>query len=418
MAKFIIKGGNSLSGKVEIGGMKNAATPILAATLLTDEECIIDNLPRIKDVENLIKILENLGSKIEWLGEHKLKIKNNQISPVSIDKGLVQSMRSSILLLGPLLSRFKTVNIPEPGGCIIGNRPIDTHLYALAELGAEIEKKGNNYLLKADKLIGKKIVLPEFSVTATENLIMAAVLAQGTTEIHLAAAEPHVQDLCHFLNRQGAKIRGIGTHTLIIDGVKKLRGVEHSLIPDFIEAGTYAVAAILTKGKVRIEKIVPEHLDIVLLKMSQIGVNFQVGKDYLEVGDSFSLKSFRLQTMPYPGFPTDLQAPFGLLATQCEGTTLIQETLFEGRFGYLRELIKMGANAIVADPHRVIINGPVPLYGREIKSFDLRAGATLIIAGLIAQGETIINEAEIVDRGYEKIEKKLALLGAKIERIE
>lgn len=418
MSQFIIEGGRPLKGEVEIMGMKNAATPILAATLLTSEKCILKNVPKISDVQSMIEILKSLGAEIDYSDEHTIRISNHDVSLHQLDKDLVCKMRSSILFMGPLLARFGHVELPEPGGCIIGNRPIDTHIYALEQLGAKIERKNGFYGMWAENLEGATIILPEFSVTATENAVMAASLAKGRTIIKLAAAEPHVQDLCNFLNAMGAKIQGIGTHTLIIDGVKKLKGAEHTIIPDQIEVGTFIVAAAVTRGEVKIKNIVPEHLEIILLKLKQIGVKFEVGKDYLRIYPSANLKAFKLQTMPYPGFPTDLQAPFGVLATQCQGTSLIQDPMFEGRMSYVQELIKMGANAIVADPHRVVITGPAPLYGQEIKSFDLRAGATLIIAGLIAQGQTIISQAEVVDRGYERIEERLSGLGAKIKRVK
>jgi UDP-N-acetylglucosamine 1-carboxyvinyltransferase len=417
MAKFIIEGGKPLKGKIRAGGMKNAATPIIAATLLTSEECVIGNVPKISDVMRMLDILKSLGAKVEWTGDHEVTICAKDADIKSLDEKAVKSMRSSILFLGPLLARFKKVTIPEPGGCIIGNRPPDTHLYALGKLGAKVVKENGHFHLEARELTGSLIILPEFSVTATENILMAASLARGMTEVHLAAAEPHVQDLIKFLNSMGAKISGGGTHTLIIDGVEKLSGTRHTLIPDQIEIGTLAVAAAASRGEVLIENIAPNHLDIILLKLQEVGVNFEVGKNFLKIKPSDNLRAFRLQTLPYPGFPTDLQAPFGVLATQCQGTTLIQDPLFEGRMGYIGELVKMGANAIVADPHRVVINGPTPLYGQEIKSFDLRAGATLIIAGLIASGETIINEAEVVDRGYERIDLRLNELGASIKRV-
>ncbi len=401
-----------------MAGMKNAATPIIAATLLTKEDCLIDNVPRITDVFKMLEIIKSLGGEVSWLGDHQVRISTAKVEPGLVDQEAVACMRSSILLLGPLLARFRSVNLPEPGGCIIGNRPIDTHLSALARLGAVIERSNGIYHLEADRLAGANIILPEFSVTATENAIMAAVLASGRTVIKLAAAEPHVQDLIKFLNQLGAKISGAGTHTLVIDGVKSLGGGSHTLIPDQIEAGTFAVAAAVTRGEVIIENIIPEHLEIILLNLERAGVNFELGEDWLKIKPSTSLKAFHLQTLPYPGFPTDLQAPFSVLATQCVGTSLIQDPMYEGRLGYVQELIKMGANAIVADPHRVIITGPTPLYGQEIKSFDLRAGATLIIAGLAASGETIVNEAEMVDRGYEKIEERLSNLGARIRRVE
>ncbi|MDD4606745.1 MAG: UDP-N-acetylglucosamine 1-carboxyvinyltransferase [Patescibacteria group bacterium] len=418
MSKFIIQGGQKLHGEIEVMGMKNAATPILAATLLTQETCLIHNIPRISDVEKMIDILKSLGSQIEWTAEHSLKITNQDVGFNELNQKAIKQMRSSILLLGPMMARFHEVDVPEPGGCIIGKRSIDTHLYVLEKLGAEINQVKDIIHLRSTSLKGNYIVLPEFSVTATENAIMAAVLAQGKTTIKLAAAEPHVQDLCLFLNNMGAQISGIGTHTLEIQGVEKLKGTEYTIIPDQIEAGTFMVMAALTAGKVKIKNIIPEHLELIFLKMKEIGINFKIGEDYVEIEPTLKLQGFKLQTMPYPGFPTDLQAPFGALATQCQGTTLIQETMYEGRFNYVQELIKMGANAIVADPHRIIVTGPTPLYGQEIKSFDLRAGATLIIAGLIADGETIINEAENVDRGYENIAERLQKLGAQIERVE
>lgn len=415
--KFIIQGGKPLAGEVEINGMKNATTPILAATLLTKQPCIIDNIPRISDVEKMLEILQSLGSQVEWLDEHKARICNKDVSLASLDKAAVGAMRSSILLLGPILARFSRVILPEPGGCIIGNRPINTHLYALEKLGADISRANGYWQLNTKGLKGARIILPEFSVTATENALMAASLAQGKTVIRLAAAEPHVQDLCHFLQKMGAKIKGIGTHQLEIEGQESLTGAEHRIIPDQIEAGTFIVLAAVTRGHIKIKNIVPEHQELILLKLKQIGLSFKEGEDWLEIMPSPTLKAFKLQTMPHPGFPTDLQAPFGVLATQCTGSTLIQDPLYEGRMGYISELVKMGANAIVADPHRVVITGPTPLYGREIRSFDLRAGATLIIAALVAQGETIINQAEVVDRGYEKIDNKLTALGADIKRI-
>ncbi|MEK7190129.1 MAG: UDP-N-acetylglucosamine 1-carboxyvinyltransferase [Patescibacteria group bacterium] len=415
MSQFLIKGGKKLNGDVEIGGMKNAAAPILAATLLTVDDCVIDRVPRISDVEKIMEIMKSLGAKVAWTGERQLTVNCANVNLQNVDKKMVKSMRASILFLGPLLARFKEVTLPEPGGCIIGNRPIDAHLFALQKLGAEISREKEFFHLKTAGLKGAKIVLPEFSVTATENAIMAATLADGSTTIKLAAAEPHVQDLIGFLNKMGAKITGAGTHSLKIEGVKKLSGTRHELIPDQIEIGTFAVAAAGTHGEISIHPIVPEHLDKILSVLSSIGVNWEIKGDALLIHHSHTLKAFKLQTMPYPGFPTDLQAPFGVLATQCQGTSLIHDPLFEGRLGYINELIKMGANAVVCDPHRVLITGPAPLYGQEIKSFDLRAGATMIIAGLIADGETILNEAEIVYRGYERIDEKLRLLGADIE---
>ncbi len=418
MSKFIIQGGRPLSGTIRVNGAKNAAVSIIAATALIREECVLNELPRIKDAENLLEILQGLGATVIRQG-HQVRINCQNITLASLNQKAVCAMRSAVLLMGPFLARFKSITLPEPGGCLIGNRPLDAHLIALRGLGADISRDNGNYILKTSGLKGADIILPEFSVTATENAIMAAVLAEGRTTIKLAAVEPNVQDLIDFLNRAGAKIQWLGNHILAIEGAAELRGVEHTLIPDPIEAGTFAVAAAATKGKIRIENVIPEHLDIIILKLREAGVSVIAGDNYLAVGASGNLKAIKkLQTLPYPGFATDLQAPFGVLATQCAGTTLIQEPLYEGRLGYINELIKMGANAVICDPHRVLITGPTLLYGQEIKGLDLRAGATMIIAGLTAQGQTIINDAQIIDRGYEKIEERLAALGADIKRIE
>lgn len=418
MPKFIIQGGQKLKGKIKISGMKNAATPIIAATLLTREECILENVPRITDVLRMLHILESLGAKVIWKKEHTVSISCKNVSLSSLDIETVKAMRSSVLFLGSMLARFKEVEMPEPGGCIIGNRPLGAHFRALETLGAKIIQKKDSYSLRTSSLKGADIILPEFSVTATENALMASTLAQGETIIKLAAVEPHVLDLIKFLNKIGAKITEIGSHTLKIKGVKKLHGARHKIIPDQIEIGTFAIAAAVTRGEVDIVNIVPEHLDRILLSLKDAGVNFKLRKNMLSIRKTKKgLKSFKIQTLPYPGFPTDLQAPFGVLATQCRGTSLIHDPMYEGRMGYIKELEKMGANATVCDPHRVLITGPTPLYGKEIKSLDLRAGATVVIAGLVAKGETIINNAEILDRGYENLEERLKKLGANIKRV-
>jgi UDP-N-acetylglucosamine 1-carboxyvinyltransferase len=414
-ARLLIRGGRPLEGDIRVGGMKNAATPIIAATLLVRGECVLRNVPRLSDVERMLDILRSLGAKVEWTGEHELTIDTTDADVGSLDAKAVKSMRSSILLMGPLLARFHEVEIPEPGGCNLGNRPIDDHLNVLQALGAACERSGTNMRLTTAGLKGS-VAVPVFSVTATENAIMAAVLAEGRTHIKVAATEPHVQDLCRFLVTAGARIQGIGTHDLLIDGVSSLHAATHTVIPDQIETATFAVIGALTKGTLRIVGVEPEHLDMILLVMGRAGVRYTLDGNVLTMLKPASLSAFKLQTMPYPGFPTDAQAPFGLLATQCVGTTLIQDPLFDGRFGYVGELQKMGANATVCDPHRVLISGPTPLYGTEIRSLDLRAGATLIVAGLVAQGETVIHGAEIVDRGYEALDRRLAAVGADIER--
>lgn len=398
-----------------MSGAKNAATPVLAATLLTDEECVIENVPRVSDVEAMIEILRSLGAEISWTGERQVTACCNKTSVQSLDKTLVKRMRSSILLLAPMLARFKEVTTAEPGGCIIGSRPIDTHLFALKKMGVEVGREGDFYHFKTRGLKGAPIILPEFSVTATENTLMAAVLASGETVIKLAAAEPHVEDLGRFLIKMGAKIKGLGTHTLKIKGVRKLHGLRYKIIPDQIEIGSFAAAALATRGRLDISPVIPAHLDSVLSLLLRLGASYKIKDNHLQIFSGAAPRAFKLQALPHPGFPTDLQAPFSVLATQCQGTSLIHDPLYEGRLSHINELIKMGANATICDPHRVLITGITPLYGQEIKSFNLRSGATMIIAGLVAAGETLINEAEVVYRGYERIDERLRAIGAKIE---
>lgn len=413
---MVIQGGQHLNGKVRVNGSKNAAGPLIAATVLCKGKSRFENVPHLTDIERLLEILIGMGAKVDWESEHTLTIDTKHIDPAKLDRKKMKSMRYSILLLGPMLSRFKKVIVPEPGGCNLGNRPIDVHLFALSALGAKVESDDMGcFFMQAKELKGAYVILPEFSVTGTENLLMAAVLAKGKTSIRLAAAEPHVQELCRFLNAAGAKITGIGSHELEIQGVRSLMSpATWSLDPDMIEIGTFAAAAALTRGSLDIFPVVPAHLDAIRSLLGRIGVREEIKKNHWHVQGVNQMKAFKLQTMIYPGFPTDLQAPFGLLATQCHGTTLIHEPMFESRLGYVNELAKMGANAIIADTHRVVINGPSPLHGTDIRSLDLRAGATMILAGLIAEGQTTIHDAEIVYRGYENLDERLRALGAEI----
>ncbi len=415
MAKLVVEGGRSLRGEVTVPGSKNAATPILAACLLTTDECVVENVPEISDVERMLELLRELGVSVVREG-HTVRLKAQSVTLKALGEQPVKSMRSSVLLFGPLLARLGQVHLPEPGGCIIGNRPLSAHLEGFRQLGVRVEPAGEGYSLSWPNRRGAAVTLPEFSVTATENVLMAAVLTPGTTTIDVAAAEPHVADLCVFLSSMGAKISGVGTHHLEIQGVASLHGATHHVIPDSTEAGTWAVLAAVSRGELTIGPVVPEHLKLVLLKLKEVGVHYTLTGDRLNVSASRQLKPFKLQALPYPGFPTDLQAPFSLLATQASGTSLIHDPLYEGRLNHIAELITMGANAVVADPHRVVITGPTPLYGREIRSFDLRAGATLIIAGLMAQGETVIHDVELVDRGYEHLDKRLRAVGAHLRR--
>ncbi len=415
MSKLIIKGGKKLSGTVQISGNKNAATPILAASLLAAKKCIIRNVPDIADVRVMIEILKSLGLGIDY-NNHTAVISPGKLSLKNLNRELVKKMRSSILILGPLLARLEEVDLPEPGGCIIGKRPIDTHLYGLEKLGAAVSCKNGKLSLKVKKFLPAEMILPEFSVTATENIIMAALGAKGRTVIKMAAIEPHVQDLINFLNSMGAKVAMARENTIIIDGGHPLAGAEHAVIPDNIEAGTFAVAALITRGKITLNGVNHEHMDAIYSLLERIGANLQIEKNSLTVSAGPKLNEFKLLTLPYPGFPTDLQAPFGALATQCHGASLIHDPLYEGRMGYVGELIKMGAEATVCDPHRVLINGPKKLYGTTIKGFDLRAGATLVLAGLAAKGTTIVEGVENLDRGYDKFDERLRQLGADIVR--
>jgi UDP-N-acetylglucosamine 1-carboxyvinyltransferase len=419
--KFVIRGGKSLKGEIEVRGAKNAATPILAACLLTDEPCEVDNLPLIEDVFRMIEILQSIGVKVEWLNERQVRLCAKNIAPEKIDQRKVCQMRSSILTLGALLAREGDFKITHPGGCIIGSRPVDTHFEALRQLGAEIEQEENFYIIKRTRNFfdksTKRIVLREFSVTATENLMMAAVLGAGKISVSIAAAESHVTELAVFLKKMGARIKGSGTHNLEITRVKNLHGARHKLMPDPIEGGTFIIAAAATRGRVKVKNILSAHLDLFLEKLKEMAVNFEIKKNIVEVAPTARLKAVKIQTLPYPGIPTDLQAPLAVLCTQAEGTSLIHDPLYEGRFKYINELVKMGADAKILDPHRAIITGPTPLYGKEITSFDLRAGATLIIAALVAEGESQISDIYQVDRGYEKIEERLQRIGADIRRV-
>lgn len=414
---FEINGGKKLKGTIEVRGSKNAATPIIAAALLTKEKCVISNMPLIEDVFRMLEILESMGARINWLGKRTVSIQCKNINPGAINFNLVKKIRSSILLLGPLAARFNNFKIYHPGGCVIGTRPVDTHFDAMHKLGVQVKQKGKIYLIDSSRKKAAAVVLKELSVTATENAMMLAAGLPEKTVIKIAAAEPHVEDLGKLLVKMGAKIKGLGTHTLTIYGNKKLHGAKHEIIPDANEAATFLIMGAATGSKIRVRNAKEEHLDLVLEKLREFGAGFKTGKDYIEVIPAGKLKAVaRVDTRPYPGIPTDVQAPFGILATQAQGKTLIHDSLYEGRFNYVSEINRMGAKARALDVHRAEIIGPAKLKGKIIKSFDLRAGASLIIAALIAKGKTIIKDAYQVDRGYEKIEERLAQLGANIKR--
>lgn len=416
--KFLIKGGFPLSGEVEISGYKNSAGAVLAAVLLSEEESVINNLPQVTDILDQIEILKQMGAEIEWLGQRKIKINPKNINPEKIPVDLFEKMRVSVLFIGPLAIRFKNFKVPHPGGDKIGLRPIATHLEALESFGIKSEKKDGFYHFTApEKLIGKKVVLNEFSVTATEILMMLASRAKGPSKIEIAAAEPQVQDLGLFLRKMGVKIEGIGTHTLEIEGKEKLSGAEFSLCPDLLEAGTFLIALAISGGQGRIKNVNPNHLTFFLEKMKEIGVNFDILGNEISVKPSFRFKPTKVQVLPYPGFPTDLQPQTSVLLTQAQGKSLIHDPLYENRFQHLHELRKMGADIEITDPHRALIFGKTELIGNKISSSDIRSGASLILAGLIAKSQTTIENISQIERGYEKIEEKLKKLGAQIEKV-
>lgn len=415
MEQLVISGPSRLSGTVKISGSKNAALPIIAATIVTKGKSKIHNVPEIDDILALLKLLQSLGAKYT-LSNNVLEIDTKNIGKKDPDPSLVKKLRASILLMGPLLVRNGSVNIPHPGGCLIGSRPIDIHLEGFKKMGSRVEEGDDGYTVSAKKL-NPVHFRADFTVTGTENLLMAAVLTEGVTTIALAAAEPHVQDLCNFLIKAGAKIEGVGTHTLKVTGVEQLRGVEHAIIPDQIEAGTFAIAAAVSKGEVEIDGFVAEHHESLLSKFDRANIKYEIYDNRVKILPSHDIRPFNVRTEVYPGFPTDLQAPMAVLATQANGTSEIYETIFEGRLGYINELSKMGANCVVRDAHQATITGPTPLTGTRITSFDLRAGATLIIASVIASGESRLDQIEIIDRGYENIDEKLRKLGARIKRV-
>lgn len=428
--QFIITGKKRLEGAVLISGAKNNAGPVLAATLLTREPCIIDNLPRVQDVLKMIELLESMGVEVEWQEPQKIRIKAGpQISPEKLDFSLVSQTRMSVLLIGALLARFKEFRFVPPGGDKIiggvrvrgggkmGIRPITTHLEALEKLGVKSERKNNFYYFDAQGLKAREIVLKEFSVTATENLMMVAASIEGKTIIKGAAAEPHVQDLGYMLQDMGIKINGIGTHTIEIEGCKDLKGVHHKIIPDYLEAGTFITIGAITPGILEIKNLALDHLDLFLAKLEEAGVKFKKGEKSITVDFSPQLESVRVQALPYPGFPTDLLPIVVPLLTQAQGRSLIHDPLYENRLNFLHELRKMGADIEIVDPHRAFVFGKTPLTGIKIAGWDIRAGASLLVASLIADKETTIENIHQIDRGYEKIDEKLRAVGADIKRI-
>ncbi len=415
--KFIINGNKELVGEVEVRGSKNAAGPALVACLLTQEPCIIDNLPLIEDISITLEILKDLGAEVEYLSERKVKVTCQNINLENMDVGKFAKTRISVLFLGPLFTRFSQFKFPSPGGDKIGLRPITVQLNALRKLGARIEKEGEFYSVERNGITAKEIVLQEFSVTATEIIMMAASLASGKTVIKGAAAEPHVQNLGDMLLSMGADIKGHGTHVIEIQGVEGLHGCEHAVASDYVEAGTFIVMGALTPGKVMVKNVDFNHLDLFLSKLEEMGVNFDRGENSVTVFYSPFIKPVKVQVLPHPGIATDLLPILVPLLTRAQGKSLIHDPLYGGRFGYVDELRKMGGDIEIVDPHRSFVFGPNQLKGITIESSDIRAGAGLIIAALMAEGKTTINNVFQIDRGYERIEERLQKLGADIRRI-
>jgi UDP-N-acetylglucosamine 1-carboxyvinyltransferase len=424
MEKFVIEGGHSLSGVVTPSGNKNAALPLLAACLLTDEPITLRRLPSIGDVATMGELLSDVGVSVEKLDSRTWRVHARDIRTSVLNPQLFGRIRGSITLAGPMLARTGAVHLPRPGGDVIGRRRVDTHFLALGALGAEVDTDGT-FRLRSERLRGADILLDEASVTGTENAVMAATLARGTTVIRNAACEPHVQDLCRLLCRLGAQIEGIGSNTLTIHGVERLGGGEYTISPDYMEVGSYIALAAVTSSELLIKDAAPEHLRMVGLVFERLGVYFEIrGNDVFVPADQpLTIVSDiggaipTIADAPWPAFPADLMSIAIVLASQSKGTALIHEKMFESRLYFVDKLIAMGARIILCDPHRCVVQGPSPLHGEEAESPDIRAGMALLIAALCAEGQSIIRNIRQIDRGYERVEDKLRSLGARIERV-
>lgn len=421
MEKFRICGGKAIKGRVAISGAKNSALPCMAAAILTAETVILHNIPYVRDIITQRRLLEDIGATVltPELRTHKISAAHVELFEAPYE--LVKTMRASVLALGPLLARFGKARVSLPGGCAIGTRPIDLHLAGFEKLGAEVMLESGDVVARAPRngrLIGAEIHFDTSSVTGTENLMMAATLANGVTTIHNAAREPEVRDLAELLNKMGARVRGAGTPTIKIEGVESLGGAEHTIIPDRIETGTFITAAAITKGELEIKDCNPEHCNRVIGKLREVGVEVEeVNQSTLNVrGDRQGLKAADLITEPYPQFPTDMQAQYMALMTQAEGRSVISETIFENRFMHASELQRMGARIQIGHD-QATVDGPTRLTGARVQASDLRASASLVLAGLVAEGETVIDRVYHIDRGYERIETKLRAVGADIERV-
>lgn len=419
MDKLTITGGTRLNGELRISGAKNAALPILAATLLSSAPVVVGNIPHLHDITTTMELLGRMGVKLLIDEKMNIEIDSSSITSYEAPYELVRTMRASILVLGPLLTRFGTAHVSLPGGCAIGTRPVDIHLNGMMKMGADITVEGGFIHAKAKRLKGCRLVLEQVTVTGTENLLMAAVLAEGTTIIENAAREPEVIDLAHFLNKMGAKISGIGSDVLTIEGVEQLgqNSIHYNIMPDRIETGTYLCAAAITGGRVKLKNTSPIILDAVLEKLMQAGAEIQTGEDWIELNmHGQKPKAVSLRTAPYPAFPTDMQAQFIALNTVAQGVGVITETIFENRFMHVQELQRMGAN-IRLESNTAICTGVERLTGAPVMATDLRASASLVIAALAAEGDTLVDRIYHIDRGYDHIEEKLTQLGATIRRV-
>ncbi|MHB1354827.1 MAG: UDP-N-acetylglucosamine 1-carboxyvinyltransferase [Anaerolineae bacterium] len=415
---LIIEGGHPLNGFVEIEGAKNAALPIIAATLLTADECLLDNVPFIEDIRNMLKVLHHLGVAARFEGPNTLRIKATRIGKASLPAELAQAMRASFLIVGPLLSRFGQAEAPHPGGCSIGTRPVSVDLKGFQNMGAEISVTDANYVIRAPGLHGERLILDYPSHTGTENVIMAACLAQGTTTIENASIEPEVADLIAFLCAMGARISGAGTSTIQIEGTGRLHGACFQVMPDRMVAGTYALGALITGGDVAMTGVVAPYLGALTNKMREAGAEVFITPNEYRVRYAQPLRAVDIQTYPYPGFPTDLQAPFTTTMTQAEGTSSTTESMFDGRLQYFEELVRLGANIAISGAGRIAtVHGPTKLHGTTVKALDIRSGAAMIMAALIAEGTTQIDNVSYIDRGYQDIDQRLASLGAIVKRV-
>ena len=417
MEQYVIKGGNPLYGEVEFGGAKNAALAILAAALMTDETVTIDNLPNVRDINVLLQAIEEIGAHVERVDIHKVKINGSFIRGVNVDNEFIRRIRASYYLIGALLGKYKHAEVALPGGCDIGSRPIDLHMKGFRSMGADIDIAHGLVIARAKELKGTHIYMDKVSVGATINIMMAAAMADGKTVIENAAKEPHVVDVANFLNSMGANIRGAGTDVIRIVGVEKLHATEYSVIPDQIEAGTFMFAVAAAGGNVLVKNVIPKHLEATTAKLLEVGCQVEEFDDSVRVISDGHLKHTQVTTLPYPGFPTDMQPQMAVLLGIAEGTSTVTESIFENRFKYVDELTRMGAD-IKVESNIAIISGVKRYTGARVNAPDLRAGAALVIAGLAAEGITVVDDIYYIQRGYEALEEKLTKIGAKIARVE